>query len=114
MANSPLVKTALHGGDPNWGRFVAVAGRAGVAFTEARSRVQIGPTVLFDHGTVWADREPTAAEHLKNREVEVTVDLGTGGIWRGKDLDLRSQCRIRPDQRRLPDVVVHHVITATH
>ena len=102
MANSPLVKTALHGGDPNWGRFVAVAGRAGVAFTEARSRVQIGPTVLFDHGTVWADREPTAAEHLKNREVEVTVDLGTGGsgearIW---TCDLSAEyVRINADYR---------------
>ena len=32
IANSPLVKTAIHGGDPNWGRLIAVAGRAGVEF----------------------------------------------------------------------------------
>ena len=32
IANSPLVKTAIHGGDPNWGRLVAAAGRSGAAF----------------------------------------------------------------------------------
>ena len=86
MANSPLVKTALHGGDPNWGRLVAVAGRAGVAFDLMRARVEIGPAVLFADATVFDDREPAAAEHLQGREVEVTVDLGTDGtgtatIW---------------------------------
>ena len=86
MANSPLVKTALHGGDPNWGRLVAVAGRAGVAFDLTRARVEIGPTVLFSDSTVFADREPAAAEYLQGREVEITVNLGTGSngtamIW---------------------------------
>ena len=79
MANSPLVKTALHGGDPNWGRLVAVAGRAGVAFNQMRAAVRIGPVVLFADATMFADREPAAAEYLAGEEVEVTVDLGTGG-----------------------------------
>ncbi len=79
IANSPLVKTALNGGDPNWGRLVAVAGRAGVAFELARARVRIGPVVLFEDDTVHADREPEAADHLQGTEVEVEVDLGTGG-----------------------------------
>ena len=79
MANSPLVKTALHGGDPNWGRLVAVAGRAGVAFDQMRAAVRIGPIVLFADATVFADREPAAADYLAGDEVEVTVDLGTGG-----------------------------------
>ncbi len=79
IANSPLVKTALHGGDPNWGRLVAVAGRAGVAFELARARVRIGPAVLFEEDTIHIDREPKAAEHLRAKEVEVEVDLGTGG-----------------------------------
>ena len=39
IANSPLVKTAIHGGDPNWGRLIAVAGRAGVAFELSRAAV---------------------------------------------------------------------------
>ena len=42
IANSPLVKTALNGCDPNWGRLVAVAGRAGVAFDPDRTVVRIG------------------------------------------------------------------------
>jgi len=86
IANSLLVKTALNGGDPNWGRLVAVAGRAGVVFNADHARVQIGPAVLFADNTVFADREPAAAEHLAGEEVDVTVDLGTGGshdatIW---------------------------------
>ena len=79
LANSPLVKTALNGGDPNWGRLVAVAGRAGVAFELTRSRVRIGPAVLYENDTVHDDREPKAAEHLCGSEVEIEVDLGTGG-----------------------------------
>lgn len=79
IANSPLVKTALHGGDPNWGRLVAVAGRAGVDFDLSRSRVRIGTAVLFENDTVYADREPEAADHLKGKEVSVGVDLGARG-----------------------------------
>jgi len=79
IANSPLVKTAVHGGDPNWGRLVAVAGRADVAFDLARCQVRIGPAVLFEHDTIHPEREPAAAEHLKGEEVELHVDLGTGG-----------------------------------
>ena len=77
IANSPLVKTAIHGGDPNWGRLVAVAGRADVDFVLKRARVTIGPAVLFEENTAHAEREPEAAAHLRNREVEVEVDLGT-------------------------------------
>ena len=79
IANSPLVKTALHGGDPNWGRLVAVAGRAGVGFELRHARVRIGPAVLYEDDTVWADREPAAADHLRGSEIDVEVDLGTGG-----------------------------------
>src|SRR2546427_3392339 len=44
IANSPLVKTAIHGGDPNWGRLIAVAGRAGVEFDLERAAGTIGST----------------------------------------------------------------------
>src|SRR5678815_5217316 len=50
VANSPLVKTAIHGADPNWGRLVAVMGRAGVDFSLERARVQIGNVLLFSEG----------------------------------------------------------------
>jgi glutamate N-acetyltransferase / amino-acid N-acetyltransferase len=85
IANSPLVKTALHGGDPNWGRLIAVAGRAGVAFELARARVTMGSIVLFDHGRPHDDRAPEAAEYLKGRDIAVGVDLGAGSasstVW---------------------------------
>ena len=79
IANSPLVKTALNGGDPNWGRLVAVAGRAGVAFDPGRTLVRIGGVTLYDGKTIFAEREHEAAAHLKGHEVEVAVDLGVGG-----------------------------------
>ncbi len=79
MANSPLVKTAVHGGDPNWGRLVAVAGRAGVGFELAGARVRIGDVELFSGETPFPEREPAAAAHLKGSDVEISVDLGVGG-----------------------------------
>jgi glutamate N-acetyltransferase/amino-acid N-acetyltransferase len=79
IANSPLVKTAIHGGDPNWGRLVAVAGRSGAHFDLAGARVEIGGTVLFEQGRPFDERAPVAAEHLRGREVSVIVDLGAGG-----------------------------------
>ena len=102
IANSLLVKTALNGGDPNWGRLLAVAGRAGVAVEPARAQVRIGPAVLFADDTVFADREPAAAAHLAGDEVEVQVDLGTDGgraatVW---TCDLSAQyVRINADYR---------------
>jgi glutamate N-acetyltransferase/amino-acid N-acetyltransferase len=85
IANSPLVKTAIHGGDPNWGRLIAAAGRAGVAFELARAAVAIGSVVLFKDGRPHDEAAPEAATYLQNREVAVTVHLGAGGasstVW---------------------------------
>jgi len=78
IANSPLVKTAIHGGDPNWGRLIAVAGRAGVAFELARAAVQIGSISLFKDGTPFDDNAPRAAEYLAGKDIAVTVHLGAG------------------------------------
>jgi glutamate N-acetyltransferase/amino-acid N-acetyltransferase len=79
IANSPLVKTAIHGADPNWGRLVAVAGRAGVDFRLDAARVQIGDVELFANGRPFDERAPEASRHLQGKEVRVRVDLGTGG-----------------------------------
>jgi len=84
IANSPLVKTAVHGADPNWGRLVAVAGRAGVAFDLDRTRIQIGDVELFAGGRPYDERAPEASEHLKQREVVLRVDLGTDGAGRAR------------------------------
>jgi glutamate N-acetyltransferase/amino-acid N-acetyltransferase len=79
IANSPLVKTAIHGADPNWGRLVAVAGRAGVDFRLERARVWIGDVELFADGRPFDERAPEASAHLTGRDVSVRVDLGSGG-----------------------------------
>ena len=84
IANSPLVKTAVHGADPNWGRLVAVAGRAGVAFDLDRTRIQIGDVELFAGGRPYDERAPEASEHLKQREVVLRVDLRTDGAGRAR------------------------------
>jgi glutamate N-acetyltransferase/amino-acid N-acetyltransferase len=78
IANSLLVKTAIHGGDPNWGRLVAVAGRANVAFDLSRAVVTIGSTTLFKNGRPYDERAAEAAEYLKGTEIAVSVGLGAG------------------------------------
>ncbi len=79
IANSPLVKTAIHGGDPNWGRLVAASGRSGARFVLERALVEVGPVVLFRDGQPHDELAPRAAEYMKGAELEVRVDLGTGG-----------------------------------
>lgn len=86
IANSPLVKTAVHGADPNWGRIVAAAGRAGVKFDMGRATVRVGGVLLFDHGLPHDEAAPLAEEHMKGADVRIDVSLGTGGrqaatIW---------------------------------
>ena len=79
IANSPLVKTAVHGADPNWGRIVAASGRSGVMFDVDRASVHVGGVLLFENGLPHDDNAPKAAEHLKQKDVSIDVHLGTGG-----------------------------------
>jgi glutamate N-acetyltransferase / amino-acid N-acetyltransferase len=79
IANSPLVKTAVHGGDPNWGRLIAVAGRSGQAFSLEGAAVRIGPVELFRDGMPYDERAADAATYLQGRDIDIEVDLGTGG-----------------------------------
>jgi glutamate N-acetyltransferase/amino-acid N-acetyltransferase len=85
IANSLLVKTAIHGGDPNWGRLIAVAGRAGVAFELSRAAVRIGQTVLFENGRPHDEKAPEAARYLQHPDIMISVDLGAGSatstVW---------------------------------
>jgi glutamate N-acetyltransferase/amino-acid N-acetyltransferase len=79
IANSPLVKTAVHGGDPNWGRLVAAAGRSGVPFALEHAAVRIGSLVLFSNGQPHDHLAPQAAEYLKGNEIDIEVNVGAGG-----------------------------------
>ena len=79
IANSPLVKTAIHGGDPNWGRLVAAAGRSGAEFVLDRATVAVGPVQVFVSGVPHDERAGEAAAVMQQKELTVSVDLGTGG-----------------------------------
>ena len=82
IANSPLVKTAIHGGDPNWGRLVAAAGRAGVTFALEQAMVRIGDLVLFRDGEPHDHLAPKAAEYLRGKDIAIEVNVGAGGSGR--------------------------------
>lgn len=102
IANSLLVKTAVHGGDPNWGRLVAAAGRSGVPFELSRASVRIGGIVLFHEGQPHDQNAGKAAAYLSGKEIDIELDLGTGGseqatIW---TCDLSAEyVRINADYR---------------
>ena len=79
IANSPLVKTAIAGEDPNWGRIVAVVGRAGVPFEQDRLSIRLGAERAARDGVADpAFDEPAAARHMKGQEVEIAVEIGAG------------------------------------
>ena len=79
IANSPLVKTAIAGEDPNWGRIVAVVGRAGVPFEQERLSIWLGGERAARDGVADpAFDEPAAARHMKGQEVELAVEIGAG------------------------------------
>jgi glutamate N-acetyltransferase/amino-acid N-acetyltransferase len=79
ICNSPLVKTAIHGGDPNWGRLIAAAGRSGATFVLDHASVRIGDVDLFVNGVPYDERSEAAARVLQHAQMTITVDLGTGG-----------------------------------
>lgn len=79
IATSPLTKTAIHGRDPNWGRILAAAGRAGVEFDTDRARVWIGDADVYSNGKPHPENEGDAHLHLlQKHEVVIGVDLAAG------------------------------------
>jgi len=85
IANSPLVKTAIFGQDPNWGRILAAAGRAGVTLDPGQVTVRIGEVTVFRHGLAVPFAPEAAQAAFAAPEVAITVDLGAGSasqrIW---------------------------------
>lgn len=78
VATSPLVKTALHGGDPNWGRILAAVGRSGARFSVKRVSLVAGKVTLVRNGAPAAYREKDAAKAFSREYVPITLDLGAG------------------------------------
>ena len=79
IANSPLVKTAIAGEDPNWGRIVMAVGKAGVRVDKGRLGIRIGGILVAENGGLAPgyDEAPVAG-HMKDPEIDIAVDLGVG------------------------------------
>ncbi len=79
IANSPLVKTAVAGEDPNWGRVVMAVGKAGAEADRDRLSIRFGDVLVAEKGMVAEGYvEADAAAHMKGEEVTISVDLGLG------------------------------------
>src|SRR5207244_4909570 len=79
IADSPLVKTAITGGDPNWGRIVSAAGYAEVAFDPAGVDLSINGVSLYERGApVKFDAKTVSASIKANRETNVVLTLREG------------------------------------
>ena len=77
IANSPLVKTAIAGEDPNWGRIVMAVGKAGEAADRDRLAIWIGGQQVAERGERHPDyREPVAADHMRSTHIDIRADVG--------------------------------------
>ncbi len=79
IANSPLVKTAIAGEDPNWGRVVMAVGKAGERADRDRLSVRMGGVLIAENGgVVEGYDEAPVAEHMKGRDIVIETDVGVG------------------------------------
>lgn len=78
VASSALVKTAVAGGDPNWGRVLAAAGRADVPLRPEHLELQIGGHCVAKKGMAQPAGEAGAAEHLQGKRIEMELRIGKG------------------------------------
>ncbi len=78
VANYDLVKCAIHGGDPNWGRIICAAGSCGVKLNPAKLSCFIGDITVFKNGRPVEFDTKKASKIIKQKEHTITVDLGAG------------------------------------
>ncbi len=86
IANSPLVKTAIAGEDPNWGRVVMAVGKSGAVADRDRLCIRFGDILVAENGWVAPDyTEEAGAAYMKNAELAIAVDMGLGNgtstVW---------------------------------
>ena len=101
-ANSPLVKTAIAGEDPNWGRVVMAVGKSGAKADRDLLAISFGSIKVAEHGWVSPDySEEAGAAYMKNDEITINVDLGLGnGASSAWTCDLTHEyIRINADYR---------------
>ena len=83
VADSPLVKTAIHGADPNWGRIVSAAGYSGVAFDPDKLVLRLNGTLLFEHGQPVpfdAERVSESIKAARETLIELALQAGPASI----------------------------------
>ena len=80
IANSPLVKTALAGSDPNWGRIVMAIGKSGALADRDRLKIFFGNILVAEDGfAAPCYTEEVGAAYMQNAKLKIVVDLGLGG-----------------------------------
>ena len=79
IANSPLVKTAIAGGDANWGRIVMAVGKSGEAADRDRLKISFGTQVVAENGErALKYNEAAATKAVSGRHIEIDIDIGLG------------------------------------
>jgi len=79
VANSPLVKTAIAGEDPNWGRVVMAIGKSGAPADRDLLSIRFGDVIVAETGWVSPQYdEARAASHMKGQNIEIGIDIGIG------------------------------------
>ena len=79
IANSPLVKTAIAGEDPNWGRIVMAIGKSNVNINLNKLEIKFGAIQIIEKGQLSINyNEIEVAEYMKNEQIDLFVDIQTG------------------------------------
>tara|TARA_Y100000591_G_C21797415_1_gene680132 strand:- start:245 stop:1543 length:1299 start_codon:yes stop_codon:yes gene_type:complete len=79
IANSPLVKTAIAGEDPNWGRIIMAIGKTKVKLNLNKLNLSIGPFKIVENGKLSQNyNESNVAEYMKSGEIKINIQLGSG------------------------------------
>lgn len=79
IANSPLVKTAIAGEDANWGRIIMAIGKSGQQADRDKIKIYIGNELVTENGMIYENySELRATEHLKQTNIDISVDVGVG------------------------------------
>ena len=79
IANSPLVKTAIAGEDPNWGRIIMAIGKSEVTINLNKLLIKLGDIVVVYKGKIYSNyNEKEAAHYMKNPNIEISVDVSNG------------------------------------